>query len=161
MEKEMESFSVSGSSGVMLSDESHSVNVAKVGHDSSRLTESNDAGSETASSKQATEKGQKRKKGKSAGNAVSGATESGSDNLEHVPTKSKKHQRKGKDTSSLQVSDSKIGAKKESAKTKEENLSIPSEEWLMQKIMTLVPDFEEQGLLILTSVLLIIIIEII
>ena len=157
----MESFSVSGSSGVMLSNESHSVNVAKVGHDSSRLSESNDTGSETASGKQAIEKGQKRKKGKSAGNAVSGAAESGSDNQEHVPTKSKKHQRKGKDTSSLLVSDSKIGAKKESAKTKEENLSIPSEEWLMQKIMTLVPDFEEQGLLILASVLLIIIIEVI
>jgi hypothetical protein len=160
MEKEIESFSVSGSSGVMLS-ESHLVNVAKVGHDSSRLTESNDAGSETASNKQAIEKGQKKKKGKSAGNVISGAAESGSDNQEHVPTKSKKNQRKGKDTSSLPVSESKIGAKKESVKKREDNLSIPSEEWLAQKIMTLVPDFEEQGLLILTSVLLIRIIEII
>jgi hypothetical protein len=140
MEKEVESFSVSGSSGVMLSDESHLVNVAKFGHDSSRLTESNDAGSETASNKQAIEKGPKKKKGKSAGNVISGAAESGSDNQEHVPTKSKKNQRKGKD--------SKIGAKKESVKTKEDNPSIPSVEWLMQKIMTLVPDFEEQGLLI-------------
>jgi len=98
--------------------------------------------------RQAIEKGPKKKKGKSAGNVISGAAESGSDNQEHVPTKSKKNQRKGKDTSSLLVSDSKIGAKKESVKTKEDNPSIPSVEWLMQKIMTLVPDFEEQGLLI-------------
>ena len=98
---------------------------------------------------------------KSDGNAIVGAPESVSDNQEYVPTKSKKNKRKGKDTSSLQVSDSKTGAKKESVRTKEDNLSIPSEEWIMQKIMTLVPDFEEQGMLVLTLVLLILIIKII
>ena len=61
---------------------------------------------------------------KSAGNAIVGAPESVSDNQEYVPTKSKKNKRKGKDTSSLQVSDSKTGAKKESIRTKEDNLSI-------------------------------------
>ena len=159
MEKELEHVSVSGSSGIILSDDSQFVNAAKVGHDSNRSIESFDTGSETGNSKQAVEKGPKKRKGKSAGNA--GAPESVSDNQEYVPTKSKKNQRKGKDTSSLQVSDSKTGAKKESVRAKDDNLSIPSEEWVMQKILMLVPDFEEQGLLILTLVLLIQIIEII
>ncbi|KAF5447044.1 hypothetical protein F2P56_032624 [Juglans regia] len=139
MEKEMESFSVSGSSGIVLPDDSHLVNNARVGNDSGRVIESNETGNELASSKQPIEKGPKKKKGKSA-------AESGSDNQEYVPTKSKKSQRKGKDSSSLPVSDSKPGAKKESVKIKEENLSVPSEEWVMHKIMTLVPDFEEQGI---------------
>lgn len=146
MEKEMESFNVSGSSGIVLSDDSHLVNIARVGNDSGRVIESNETGNEPASSKQPIEKGPKKKKGKSA-------AESGSDNQEYVPTKSKKSQRKGKDSSSVPVSDSKPGAKKESVKIKEENLSVPSEEWVMHKIMTLVPDFEEQGLLFLTLVL--------
>ncbi|KAK7859293.1 e3 ufm1-protein ligase 1 like protein, partial [Quercus suber] len=143
MEKELEHVSVSGSSGIILSDDSQFVNAAKVGHDSNRSIESFDTGSETGNSKQAVEKGPKKRKGKSAGNA--GAPESVSDNQEYVPTKSKKNQRKGKDTSSFQVSDSKTGAKKESVRAKEDNLSIPSEEWIMQKILMLVPDFEEQG----------------
>ena len=161
MEKEMKYFSVSKSSGILLSDDSQLVNTAKGGHDSSRSIETYETGSETGNSKQPAEKGPKKRKGKSAGNAIVGAPESVSDNQEYVPTKSKKNQRKGKDTSSLQVSDSKTGAKKESVRTKEDNLSIPSEEWIMQKIMTLVPDFEEQGLLVLTLVLLILILEII
>ncbi|KAG2673612.1 hypothetical protein I3760_13G100100 [Carya illinoinensis] len=144
MEKEMESFSVSGSSGIVVSDDSHLVNIARVGNDSGRLIESNETGNEPASSKQPIEKGPKKKKGKSSGNALAGAAESGSDKQEYVSTKSKKSQRKGKDSSSLPVSDLKPGAKKESVKIKEENLSVPSEEWVMQKIMTLVPDFEEQ-----------------
>ncbi|XP_030967664.1 E3 UFM1-protein ligase 1 homolog isoform X1 [Quercus lobata] len=143
MEKELEHVSVSGSSGIILSDDSQFVNAAKVGHDSNRSIESFDTGSETGNSKQAVEKGPKKRKGKSAGNA--GAPESVSDNQEYVPTKSKKNQRKGKDTSSLQVSDSRTGAKKESVRAKDDNLSIPSEEWVMQKILMLVPDFEEQG----------------
>ncbi|KAG2673615.1 hypothetical protein I3760_13G100100 [Carya illinoinensis] len=146
MEKEMESFSVSGSSGIVVSDDSHLVNIARVGNDSGRLIESNETGNEPASSKQPIEKGPKKKKGKSSGNALAGAAESGSDKQEYVSTKSKKSQRKGKDSSSLPVSDLKPGAKKESVKIKEENLSVPSEEWVMQKIMTLVPDFEEQGI---------------
>lgn len=46
--------------------------------------------------------------------------------------------------SSNQVSDAKAGAKKDSAK--EDNLNVPSEEWVMQKILSVVPDFEEQGI---------------
>lgn len=148
----MESFSISGSCGIMPSNDSHLVNVTKGGNDSGRLMESKDTGIETGSSKQALEKGSKKKKGKSAGNVIAGAAESGSDNQDYVPTKFKKNHRKGKDTPSLLVSDLKTGPKKESVKVKEDNLGIPSEEWVMQKITAVVPEFEEQGLQILTLV---------
>ncbi|KAF3453797.1 hypothetical protein FNV43_RR04238 [Rhamnella rubrinervis] len=140
LEKETETFSGSGLSSIMLSDET------RCGHDSSRLAESNEVASEIGSNKQAVDKGSKKKRGKSSWSMVASASESGLDNQEHFPTKSKKNQRKGKDNSSLQVSDSRGAVKKESVKAKEDNLNIPSEEWLMQKLRMLVPDFEEQGI---------------
>ncbi|KAJ0020042.1 hypothetical protein Pint_32299 [Pistacia integerrima] len=133
LEKEMEAFSFLGSSGIMPSD------------DSSRSTESNETSGESGH-KNAVEKGSKKKKGKSSGNAKSAAAESGTDDQDYIPTKSKKNQRRGKDTSSLQVSDTKSGAKKDLVKVQESNLNVPSEEWVMQKIMMLNPDFEEQGI---------------
>lgn len=142
----METFSLSGSSMGMVFEDLHSVKEVKAGHDSSRFTELNEPSNESGSNKQSIEKGSKRKKGKTTGNTKTSAAESGPDNQEYVPTKSKKNQRKGKDTSSLRVSDSKTGSKKESDKMKEDNFSIP-EEWVMQKITKMVPDFEEQGLL--------------
>ncbi|KAH7560925.1 hypothetical protein ACOSQ2_016840 [Xanthoceras sorbifolium] len=145
VEKEMEAFSLSGSSDSIPSVDLLLVKEAKVGHDSSRSTESNETGSESAH-KNAMEKGSKKKKGKSAGNAKSAAAESAADDQEYIPIKSKKNQRRGKDTSSHQISDSKPGAKKDSAKGQEDNLKVPSEEWVMQKIMMLNPDFEEQGI---------------
>ncbi|WJZ88804.1 hypothetical protein VitviT2T_008073 [Vitis vinifera] len=144
MEKEMETFSLSGPSMGMVFEDLHSVKEVKAGHDSSRFTELNEPSNESGSNKQSIEKGSKRKKGKTTGNTKTSAAESGPDNQEYVPTKSKKNQRKGKDTSSLRVSDSKTGSKKESDKMKEDNFSIP-EEWVMQKITKMVPDFEEQG----------------
>lgn len=147
----METFSVSVSSGTVVTDDLHET---KVGHDTSRLTESNEAGGDSISNKQATEKGSKKKKGKAAGNMTTGSAESEMDNQDHVPTKSKKNQRKGKNASSGQVAEAKAAAKL--VKIKEENLNIPSEDWIINKIVTLVPDFEEQGLLILTSVNLVI-----
>lgn len=129
----------------MLTDDS---NETRGGHDSSRLTELNEAASEVGSNRQAADKGSRKKKGKSSANLVPSASAS-VDNQENFPTKSKKNQRKGKDNSSLQVSDSKGAVKKESVKTKEENLYIPSEEWVMQKLIVLVPEFEEQGFVIL------------
>ncbi|TXG69795.1 hypothetical protein EZV62_004730 [Acer yangbiense] len=142
VEKETEAFSFSGSSDIIPSDTLGKE--TKVGHDSSRSTESNETGSES-SHKKATEKGSKKKKGKSAGNAKSASGEIAADDQEYIPTKSKKNQRRGKDTSSHQVSDSKPGAKKDSAKIQEDNLKVPSEEWMLQKIMMLNHDFEEQG----------------
>ena len=60
MEKEKEHFSVSGSSGIILSDDSQFLNADKVGHDLSRSIESYDTGSETGNSKQVVEKGPKK-----------------------------------------------------------------------------------------------------
>ena len=138
MVKELETLGVSGSSGTKMSGDLQVANEAK-GYDSSRLNESNEMASDGGA------KGSKKKKGKAAGNAVASLSESGPDNQEQLSTKSKKNQRKGKDTSS-QTSDSKSGSRKESLKMKEDSLSSPSEEWIMQKITTLVPEFEEQGL---------------
>lgn len=134
MEKEMEAFSLSGSSNIMQSDDIPVVKESKVGHESN----------ETSSESSQKEKGSKKKKGKSAGHGKSAAADSAADDQEYVPTKSKKNQRKGKDTASIQASDTK-SAKKDSAKTREDNLRVPSEEWVIQKIMTLNPDFEDQG----------------
>ncbi|XLU61199.1 hypothetical protein S245_020408, partial [Arachis hypogaea] len=77
--------------------------------------------------------------------ATANLSESDPDNQEQASTKSKKTQRKSKDTSS-QTSDSKSGSRKELVKMKDDNLSSPSEEWIVQKITTLFPEFEEQGL---------------
>ncbi|KAA8549721.1 hypothetical protein F0562_001261 [Nyssa sinensis] len=154
LENEMETFRLPGFSTTGLCDDLHTAKEIKVGKDSSSsLTESSETGNEGGNNKQAYEKVSKRKKGKSSGNAKSGAAEISPDNQESVPSKSRKNQRKGKDTSLLQVSDSKPGAKKELDKMKEDNLSIPSEEWLIQKIMMLVPDFEEQGIIDLELIL--------
>ncbi|KAK9280318.1 hypothetical protein L1049_014006 [Liquidambar formosana] len=144
MEKEMDTFSFSGSSGTLVYDDLHLVKEAKVGHDSSKFTDSNEIGNESGNTKQSMEKGSRKKKGKS-GNTKIIATEAGPDNQESIPTKSKRNQRKGKDTSSLQVSESKTGDKKELDKMKD-NFSVPSEGWVMQKIAVLVPEFEEQGM---------------
>lgn len=150
MEKEIETFSGSDSSGTVLPDDSHET---KVGHVSSRFTESNEIVSEIGSSKQPVDNGSKKKRGKSSGSMAVSATESGLDNQENFPTKSKKNQRKGKDNSSSQVSNSKAAVKKEPVKMKEDNLKIPSEEWVMQKLSMLVPELEEQGLLVLPILL--------
>ncbi|XP_050211386.1 E3 UFM1-protein ligase 1 homolog [Mercurialis annua] len=128
MEKEMDAFSLSGSSGVVLCDDlSKDV---KVRNESSRSSQVNETGNE-----------KRRKKGKFVGTKTIDVA----DDEDYVPTKSKKNQRKGKDTSSIQVSDAKAGARKDSAKTQDENLNVPSEDWVMQKILALAPDFEEQG----------------
>ncbi|XVF20139.1 hypothetical protein REPUB_Repub11eG0172800 [Reevesia pubescens] len=141
VEKEMETFSHSGST-IMQSDDSHLVKEAKAGQDLSKSSEPIETGSESGYSKRGTEKGSKKKKGKSSG-AKTVSAEGDSENEDYIPTKSKKNQKKGKDTSSSQVADSRKGAKKDSTKTQEE--IVPSEEWLMQKLGILVPDFEEQG----------------
>ncbi|KAK7262399.1 hypothetical protein RJT34_29971 [Clitoria ternatea] len=139
--KELDTLGVSGSAGNMMPGDIQVSVEVKAGDDSSRLNESNEMASDGGANRH-TDKGSKKKRGKATGNAVSNISETGVDNQE--PTKSKKSQRRGKDTSSL-TSDSKTGSRKESLKMKEDNPS-PSEEWIMQKIMTFVPDFEEQGI---------------
>ncbi|KAG5253659.1 E3 UFM1-protein ligase [Salix suchowensis] len=126
MEKELEVFRLSGSSGAIPSDDIHLVMEAKGRTDSGRSGEVNE---------------KRKKKGKTSG----ARTEILPDDEEIIPLKSKKNQRKGKEAS-LVLSDTKKGAKKDSTRMQEDDLNIPSDDWIMQKILNLVPDFEEQGL---------------
>ncbi|XP_010520295.1 PREDICTED: E3 UFM1-protein ligase 1 homolog [Tarenaya hassleriana] len=99
-----------------------------------------------------TEKGSKKKKGKSAG-AKSVTIETVVDEEEDARPKSRRNQKKGKDASLSQMPVSKMGGKKESATVQEANHGIPSDVWIMQKITNLVPEFEEQGIDNLESIL--------
>ncbi|KAK2380418.1 hypothetical protein P8452_36661 [Trifolium repens] len=144
MVKELETLAISRSLGTVKPGDLPIATEVKAGYDSSRLSESSEMASDGGSNKHA-DKGSKKKKGKATGNALANQSESGPDKQEHTSTKSKKNQRRGKDTSS-QTSDSKPGSRKESLKMKEDDLSSPSEEWIMEKITALIPDFEEQGL---------------
>ncbi|KAK7257759.1 hypothetical protein RIF29_31973 [Crotalaria pallida] len=141
--KELETLGVSGSSGTTLPGDVYAASETKVGHHSSRLNEYNEVASDGGANRHV-DKGSKKKKGKATGNVAANLSDSGPDNQDQTSTKSKRNQRRGKDTSS-QTTDSKPGSRKESLKVKEDNLSNPSEEWIIQKIKTLVPDFEEQG----------------
>ena len=133
--RELETSGVSGSAG-----DFQVSNEAKLGHESSRLNDSNEMASDGGANRLA-DKGSKKKKGKATGNTVANLSESAADNQEQTLTKSKRGQKRGKDTSSQ------TGSRKELLKMKEDNPG-PSEEWIMQKITALVSDFEEQGLLI-------------
>ncbi|XP_042431571.1 E3 UFM1-protein ligase 1 homolog isoform X1 [Zingiber officinale] len=92
-----------------------------------------------------TEKGGKKKKGKSTASGKTGATEDNLDSQENLPGKSKKNQRKNRDTGSLDVFDVKSVAKKGSSKLTEDSLNVPSEDWIKQKILLLAPDLGESG----------------
>lgn len=118
----------------------------KVGHDSSKFADLDKTGNEMGSSKHGTDRGSKKKRGKSSGTVTASVAETGTNTQESSTSKSKKNLRKGKDTSFSQASDPKAAVKKESVKTKEDNDNMPSEEWIMQKITLLVPDFDEQGI---------------
>ncbi|KAI7751445.1 hypothetical protein M8C21_001181 [Ambrosia artemisiifolia] len=132
MEKDLDSINFSG-----LTDVSHVTKVAKSGQETSGSPDINDTSSESGSTKQAADKGSKKKKGKS--NANTKTFEDTSENQEPVSTKTKKNQRKGKGTSSS------LGPDPKSNKTKEESPGIFSEEELCQRLTQLVPDFEDQG----------------
>ncbi|XP_010253371.1 PREDICTED: E3 UFM1-protein ligase 1 homolog [Nelumbo nucifera] len=141
MEKEIEAFNYSRP-GQGLNEDLNLVSKAKVGHDSGQFSELNETGNE-GSNKNASEKGSKKKKGKPTGNTRIGTAESSPDNQENLSTKAKKNQRKNKESSSSQVQEAKLSAKKDLDKMKEDNL-IPSEEWIVQRILMLCPDLEGQ-----------------
>lgn len=67
------------------------------------------------------------------------------DDEEDARPKSKRNQKKGRDSSSSQKLDSKAGGKKESVKAQEGNNFIPPDEWVMKKIVDSVPEFEDEG----------------
>lgn len=131
MEKDLDTIS--------LPNDLHVAKVVKSGQETS-VTQSDlsETNSESGSIKQTSDKGSKKKKGKSNTNIKT--ADNNSDNQEPVPAKSKKNHRKGKAASSSHVSDPKSNSKKD-----EDTLGIFSEEELCQKITELVPDFEDQG----------------
>ncbi|XP_022151600.1 E3 UFM1-protein ligase 1 homolog [Momordica charantia] len=143
MEKEMETINVPGSSAGIFS--ADSLSSSKLGNDPSTFAESVETGNDSGKTGEIMEKRSKKKKGKSTGNTLSTAAESAVDDQESS-TKSKKNQRKAKATSSVQVAEAKTGGKKESVKSKENNINIPTEEWVTEKIKTMMPDFEEHGI---------------
>ncbi|XP_027087980.1 E3 UFM1-protein ligase 1 homolog isoform X1 [Coffea arabica] len=138
LEKGIETLNLPAFASTGQSDNLHVIKDASVRHDT--LPESN----ETGTGKQAVEKGSKKKKGKFTGNTKVEAAESDPDYHELAPTKSKKNQKKGKAPTSLQLSDSKLGLRKDDRM--EESHNAISEEWLIPKIMALIPDLEEQGI---------------
>lgn len=146
IQKEMDNISLAEHSAVVSSDVSHLIKDARQGHDdSSNLADQDDYDNQSNTGKSASERGSKKKKGKSAGNAKSGSTESGVE----VPESTKKKQRKGKANPGAQVSDSKSGGKRDTEKL--DQPSFLSEESIIQKIMSMIPDLEEQGDFILAS----------
>ncbi|MQM06836.1 hypothetical protein Taro_039665, partial [Colocasia esculenta] len=130
MEKELETLGYSGPAIQVLNSSQQSV--------------SNEAGDDDVADKNISEKGSKRKKGKSTGSAKAVTTENDPASQEIFPTRSKKNQRRNKEIASTDVSGVKMGNRKAVEKL-EENQNIPSEEWVLLKIMTLAPDLEEIG----------------
>lgn len=145
MEKELDTLSYTSPAGQGLSNDLRSSSEPKVGLGSRQYSESEEIGDNLGSSKSVSEKGSKKKRGKHPGPAKMGTFENDHDNQESLPTKVKKNQRKNKDASSLGAFDAKSGIKKGSDKVKEDNLNTISEEWIVQRILTLAPDLGELG----------------
>ncbi|KAL1545185.1 E3 UFM1-protein ligase 1 [Salvia divinorum] len=138
IQKEMENISLSA---VGSSETSHLIKDARQGHeDSSTLADQDEYDNQSGIGKSAPEKGSKKKKGKSAANVKGGSAESGMELQEST----KKKQRKGKVNPGAQVSDPKSCAKKDTERL--DQPSFLSEKSLIQKIMSMIPDLEEQGL---------------
>ncbi|CAL9247464.1 unnamed protein product [Arabidopsis halleri] len=125
IEKEAEAFSIQASTASLIDPSSKS----------SESTESIPAN---------TDKGSKKKKGKSVSTKAA-TVETVPDDEEDARPKSKRNQKKGRDSSSSQKLDSKAGGKKESVKAQENNNIIPPDEWVMKKIVDSVPEFEDDG----------------
>lgn len=147
MDKESQTSSLSALFGTQAPDSlDTSINSKDRKSLNSNPAESNEMGIEIANSKQTSEIGSKKKRGKSLGSAKTGAAENSTDNQESVSNKSKRNQKKGKATAT-QVSDLKPGAKKNADKLNGDNINIFPEKLLIERINKLVPEFEEQGAL--------------
>uniref|UniRef100_A0A1J3K457 E3 UFM1-protein ligase 1-like protein n=1 Tax=Noccaea caerulescens TaxID=107243 RepID=A0A1J3K457_NOCCA len=126
IEKEAEAFSIQASTASLI-------------EHSSKASES------TESLPANTDKGSKKKKGKSVSTKKE-TVETFPDDEEDSRPKSKRNQKKGRDSSSSQKLDTKAGGKKESVKAQESNHVIPPDEWVMKKIVDSVPEFEDDGM---------------
>ncbi|CAH8356537.1 unnamed protein product [Eruca vesicaria subsp. sativa] len=126
IEKEAEAFSIQASTASLIDHSSKS--------------------SESAESIPAnTDKGSKKKKGKSASMKTATVETVPDDEEDAARPKSKRNQKKGRDASSQKL-DSKAGGKKELVKAQEANNIIPPDEWVMKKIVDSVPEFEDDGM---------------
>lgn len=133
IQKELENVNFTG---LGSSDNSHLTKA----DDSSILAEPDEYDYQSGIGKSAPDKGSKKKKAKGTGNAKAGNAESGPEIVEST----KKKQKKGKAAPATQVTGSKPGAKKDAERV--DNPSFLSEESLVRKIMSLIPDLEEQGM---------------
>ncbi|CAH2065237.1 unnamed protein product [Thlaspi arvense] len=125
IEKEAEAFSIQASTARLIDPSSKS----------SESTESIPAN---------TDRGSKKKKGKSA-SMKTATVETVPDDEEDVRPKSKRNQKKGRDSSSSQKLE-KAGGKKEAVKAQEGNNIIPPDGWVMKKIVESVPEFDDEGM---------------
>lgn len=139
VEKELDTFVCTS-----LATDSYSATEPKRASAASHSEPKEIGGDDGGGNKYASEKGSRKKRGKGTGSAKTGATENDPDIQENIPGKSKKNQRKAKDTSS-HASDTKSSTRKGLDKVKEDNLNIPSEEWITERILALVPDLGELG----------------
>ncbi|KAK4492027.1 hypothetical protein RD792_002817 [Penstemon davidsonii] len=142
MEKELETLNVSSFSNEAVPEDLRPGKDTKPRRDDSSNLADADEVVNQISSKSISDKGSKRRKGKSVGNAKAGSAESVPEFQEPTATKSKKNQKKGKAIPASQVSDSKSGAKKDADRM--DNPSFLSEESLIQKLISFIPDLEEQ-----------------
>ncbi|KAK1286957.1 hypothetical protein QJS10_CPB20g00839 [Acorus calamus] len=142
LEKDMESFMLSKSSSELLKNDLHLSKEHKIGVDSEQVAQFSETADDHAGTQQIPDKGSKKKRGKLAGPTKTGVAENDPDMQYSAPAKTKKNQRRSKETGSSQVSDVKFGAKKGSDK-KENSQNIPSDEWMMQRITVHFPDLKE------------------
>ncbi|KAK1256899.1 hypothetical protein QJS04_geneDACA014646 [Acorus gramineus] len=142
LEKDMESFMLSKSSSELLKNDLHPLKDHKIGGDSEQVAQFSETADDHAGTQQIPDKGSKKKRGKLAGPTKTGVAENDPDMQYSAPAKTKKNQRRSKETGSSQVSDVKFSAKKGSDK-KESTQNIPSDEWMMQRIAVHFPDLKE------------------
>ncbi|KAL6566642.1 hypothetical protein OROMI_015046 [Orobanche minor] len=142
IDKELDKLSVTGFTAAGSLDDLHVIKDARQGHvGSDSLAEPDEYDNQSGIGK--SEKGSKKKKGKATGSAKAGS-ESVPEFQEPIATKSKKKLKRGKVIPAAQVSDSKSGAIKDTDRM--DNPSLLSEESLIRKILSLIPDLEEQGM---------------
>ncbi|KAL6516501.1 hypothetical protein OROGR_019806 [Orobanche gracilis] len=142
IDKELDKLSVTGFTAAGSLDDLHVSKDARQGHvGSDSPAEPDEYDNQSGIGK--SERGSKKKKGKATGSAKAGS-ESVPEFQEPIATKSKKKQKRGKVIPAAQVSESKSGAIKDTDRM--DNPSLLSEESLIRKILSLIPDLEEQGM---------------
>ncbi|KAM0953621.1 putative E3 UFM1-protein ligase 1 [Dioscorea sansibarensis] len=144
MEKEMDTLVCKISYGQTLSNELNAASESKFITPGQHFDQK-EVGDDGASSRQVVEKGSKKKRGKNAGSVKTGGSEDDPVTQENFTSKTKKNARKSKATGSSDVPDTKVSAKKGFDKGKDDSLDIPSEEWIMERVLMLAPDLEDMG----------------